>query len=76
MTVIFLIPLVLSAIATVWIVFDDDFDVIAKCIVFVVAALAVCFQFVPMLQASVHFAVPVFMQLILGGWWYFATQFE
>ena len=31
------------------IVSDDDFDVIAKCIVFVVAALAVCFQFVPML---------------------------
>jgi hypothetical protein len=31
-------------------------------------------QFVPELRESVHFLVPMFMQIILCMWWYFASR--
>jgi hypothetical protein len=73
MYVIFFAPLIMSLVATFWVVTEDN-GLITKAIFLVVAGTAAAMQFVPELRESVHFLVPMFMQIILCMWWYFASR--
>lgn len=75
MTVVFLLPLVLSFLALAYFISSDSGPV-TKGVVGVLVVAAACLQFIPTLQESVHFLVPLFMQLIVGGWYYFAMHLD
>ena len=75
MFVIFLFPLIFSIVAAAMAVIGE-YGNVTKIVVSLIVIAAACLQFVPALQASVHFLVRLFMQLIICGWWYFASQFE
>jgi hypothetical protein len=72
---IFLFPMALSVAAALMILFGD-YGPLTKVIVVALVAVALSLQFIPPLAQSVHFLVPLFIQLIVCGWWYFASQFE
>jgi hypothetical protein len=72
---IFLFPMALSLVAAVMMLFGD-YGLLTKIIVVAMTGAAIAMQFVPPLAVSVHFLVPLFLQLIVCGWWYFASQFE
>jgi hypothetical protein len=74
-SVIFLLPLVLSFVAAVWFA-TDDFSLVTKGIVVLFVTAAAALQFVPVFQESVHFLVPLLLQLLVCGWWYFANQLQ
>ena len=75
MSVIFFFPVVMSIAGAAMFVIGD-YGVATKMIVCLLAVTAVCLQFVPVLSDSVHFLVPLFMQLTVCGWWYVASQFD
>ncbi len=75
MTIVFLFPLVLSFVALAYFISSDSGPVV-KGVIGVLVVGAACLQFIPSFQASVHFLVPLFMQLIVGGWYYIAMQFD
>ena len=73
---IFLFPLVLSGIAAVTFLLDDDVGWPAKLFHVGLAVAAAALQFVPALRESVHFTVPLLMQLYVCAAWYFLTQLD
>ena len=72
---IFIFPMALSLVAAGMILFGD-YVPITKIIVVTVAGAAMAMQFIRPLAESIHFLVPLFLQLIVCGWWYFASKFE
>lgn len=60
MHVIFHLPLALGLFATIMTVVSET---TSKLIIVVVYVSSVCMQFVPRLTESVHFLVPLFMQV-------------
>ncbi len=73
---ILLIVLLVMSFAAAAMFVLGDYGIVTKVIVCLMAIAAVCLRFVPVLSDSVHFLVPLFMQLILCGWWYIASQLE
>ena len=73
--VIFLFPLVLSFVALFFFLSGESGPVV-KGVIAVLVLTAASLQFVPSFQQSVHFLVPLFMQLIVCGWYYVASQFD
>lgn len=73
MYVIFLIPLALSFVAALFAVLWDVTPR-AKCAIIALVALAALLQFVPALRESVHFLVPLFLQLFACGIYLFAMR--
>ncbi len=74
MPVIFLFPLVLSFVALFFFI-SGEFGPVVKGVIGVMVLAAACLQFIPAFQESVHFLVPLFMQLFVCGWYYLASQF-
>ena len=77
MYVVFLFPLLFSIIAAFGVLFGvlfGDHERWTQVIVPVLVLISVCLQFVPYLNENVHFLVPLFMQLILSGWYYLSMQ--
>ena len=72
---IFLLPLVLSFIALFFFL-SGEYGPVVKGIVAVMVLSAASLQFIPTFQQSVHFLVPLFVQLIVCGWYYIASQFD
>jgi hypothetical protein len=68
---IFTVPMALSLVAGAMILFGEH-GLITKIIVGLLAGAALALQFAPALSESVHFLVPLSMQLVVCGWWYFA----
>lgn len=75
MTIVFLFPLVLSFVALAYFISSDSGSIV-KGVIGVLVVTAACLQFIPSLQESVHFLVPLFIQLIVSGWYYIAMQFD
>ncbi len=75
MTIVFLFPLVLSFVALAYFISSDSGPIV-KGVIGVMVVAAACLQFIPSFQRSVHFLVPLFMQLIVGGYHYVAMQFD
>ena len=75
MYVVFFAPLLLSVVAAAM-VLVGEFGPVTKGVVLLLTAAAALIQFVPSLRESVHFLVPLFMQLFVCGWWYFASLME
>jgi hypothetical protein len=72
---IFTVPLALSLVAAAMILFGEH-GFLTKIIVVLLAGAALALQFVPALSESVHFMVPLFLQLVVCGWWYIAEFVE
>lgn len=72
MYVIFLFPLVFSVFATYQFLSGDSGRG-AKIAISVLLLASLALQFVPPLPELVHFLVPLGMQLVICGWWYFAN---
>ena len=75
MFVIFLLPLTLSLVAALMFAVGE-YGLVTKGVAIVVAVVAACMQFVPSLRESVHFLVPLLMQISLFIWYYFASLME
>ena len=73
MTVIFLFPLLFSIYAAFGVLWGDH-ERWTQVIVPVLVLISVCLQFVPYLAENVHFLVPLFIQLIISGWFYLSMQ--
>lgn len=71
----FWIPLALSVVATAWFV-SGDFGLVTKAAVVLITSTSLCLQWMPGPARSVHFLVPLFMQLFVCIWWYFARALE
>ena len=72
---IFLLPFVLSFVALFFFL-SGEYGSVVKGVVSVFVLAAASLQFVPTFQQSVHFLVPLFMQLFVCGWYYIASQFD
>jgi len=72
---LFIVLLVFSIAAAAMFVLGD-YGIGTKATVTILVASSACLQFVPQLQQSVPFAVPMLMQLIVCGWWYIASRLE
>ncbi|MGD9853705.1 MAG: hypothetical protein AB7U20_02020 [Planctomycetaceae bacterium] len=75
MHVIFLFPLVFSLFAALLFVVGD-YGMFTKLFFTALVIATVVMQFTPLLRESVHFLVPLGLQLFVGVSWYFASQFE
>jgi hypothetical protein len=75
MYVIFLFPLVFSVLAVFQFLWGDS-SLGTKIAVAVLVLTSIALQFVPPLPELVHFLVPLGLQLIVCGWWYFANLME
>jgi hypothetical protein len=73
MYVIFLLPLVMSLCAAVF-ALVWDFSRPTKCGIVALVAFAAALQFVPALQQSIHFLVPLFLQMLACGWCFYAAR--
>jgi hypothetical protein len=71
--VIFFLPLALSTTAAVMVLFGN-YHWFAKTIVVTIVAASVLLQFVPALQESVHFLVPLFIQIAIGGGYFLCLE--
>lgn len=72
---IFTVPMALSLVAAAMFLFGEH-GLLTKIIVVLLTVTALALQFVPALSESVHFMVPLFMQLVVCGWWYIAEFVE
>ena len=72
---IFIVPLALSLGAALMFVLGD-YGLFTKAFVVVLVAAAASMQFVPALAETVHFLIPLFIQLIVCGWWLVASRLE
>jgi hypothetical protein len=75
MTIVFLFPLVLSVVALAYFISSESGPIV-KGVIGVLVIAAACLQFVPSLRETVHFLIPLFMQLIVCGWYYLEMQFD
>ena len=73
--VIFILPLAMSLVAAVMFALGD-YSLATKVVVVALVGIAASLQFVPVLAETVHFIVPLLIQLIVCGWWYVAWQLE
>lgn len=73
MYAIFLLPLALSLIAGAMVAFGD-YHWLAKGIVVALIVVSVLLQFVPVLRDHVHFLVPMFIQILVGGGYFVSLQ--
>ena|GEM_PF-3668394 len=71
--VIFFLPLALSATAAAMVLFGN-YHWLAKTIVVAIVTASVLLQFVPVLQERVHFLVPLFIQIIVGGGYFLCLE--
>jgi hypothetical protein len=71
--VIFFLPLALSLVAGTMVLLGS-YHWIAKAIVVALVIASVLLQFVPVLQEHVHFLVPLFIQIIVGGGYFLCLQ--
>ena len=74
MTVVFLLPLVLSIVAAITFGLSDDVELPTKVTAFLMAGTAAALQFIPVLAEQVHFLMPLAIQLVLGGWFVIWSQ--
>jgi len=65
----------LSIAATVWFLIGD-FGWLTKLMVVALTTAALCLQWLPGPASHVHFLIPLFMQLFVCIWWYFARALE
>jgi hypothetical protein len=72
---IFIVPLALSLGAAFMFVLGD-YGLFTKAFVVMLVVAAASMQFLPALADTVHFLIPLFIQLIVCGWWYIASQLE
>jgi hypothetical protein len=72
---IFIFPLVLSFGAALMFVLGD-YSLFTKAFIVVLVVAAASMQFVQALAEAVHFLIPLFIQLIVCGWWYVANKLE
>ena len=73
MYVIFFLPLGLSLIAGAMVVLGQ-YHWLAKTIVAVLVGASVLLQFVPVLREHVHFLVPLFIQILVGGGYFLCLR--
>lgn len=73
MYVIFLFPLAFSIIAALQFAMGDC-GLFTKITVPLLVVVSIILQFMHPLPELVHFLVPLGIQLIVCGWWYFATE--
>jgi len=73
--IIFLLPLIMSVVATVM-VLGDDHSWLVKGLLVLFVGSSVAMQFVPALVTHVHFLVPLGMQIVVCLGWYFARLLE
>jgi|GEM_PF-7006765 len=75
MTVIFIWPLVFSVFAA-FMLATGDHGLGTKIMVCAMVAASLLLQFVVPLPDVPRLLAPLALQLIVIGWWYFASQFE
>ncbi len=75
MYVIFLFPFVFSLFAAYQFL-AGDFRLSTKIIIGLMAAGSIAMQFLPPLPDQVHFLIPLGLQLVICGWWYFASLID
>ena len=75
MFVIFLLPLTLSIVAALMIAVGE-YGPVTKGVAVLIAVAAALLQLVPSLRESVHFLVPLLMQIFLCIWYYFVSLLE
>lgn len=75
MSVIFFLPLVLSLVGMVFMVIGD-YHPIVKGTVTVLVAASLVMQFTPGLRESIHFLIPLGLQILVSIWWLIAQQLE
>lgn len=74
MHVISELPIVLGLFATIMTAISETTGNLLKLIVAAVYVSSVCMQFVPWLSESVHFIIPLFMQIGLCLWYLFVGK--
>ena len=73
LAMLFLFPLVLSVFAALMIAVGD-YPLWAKAVALLMTLAAAAMQFVAELRAP--FLIPLFLQLIVCGWWYVGEQMD
>jgi hypothetical protein len=75
MTVIFIFPLVMSILAAL-VVAGGDHGWVTKLTVCLMVVTSLVLQFLVPLPDVPRLLVPLFLQLIICGWWYYASQYD
>lgn len=75
MYVLFLFPLVFSVLAACQFLWGDS-GLGIKIAISVLVLTSIALQFIPPLPELVHFLIPLGLQLIVCGWWYFANLMD
>jgi hypothetical protein len=75
MYVIFYAPLALSIVGLLFIAFGE-YNPIVKILFALLVVASIVLQFTPALQSTIHFLVPLGMQIVAAIWWQIAMKLE
>jgi hypothetical protein len=65
-----------AALAAAAMIVLGEYSPTTKGLALGLAVGSLAMQYVPSIQEEIHYLVPLFMQLVLVGWWWLATRLE